>query len=69
LANLPSEVIESDVTSGRTDPDDLVNHWERLHIEGLTRTRMTLADIATTDTWDLAALSVALQTIRTLVRS
>jgi glutamate dehydrogenase len=69
LANLTSEVIESDVTSGRTDPDDLVNHWERLHIEGLTRTRMTLADIATTDTWDLAALSVALQTIRTLVRS
>jgi glutamate dehydrogenase len=41
--------------------------WEEANSEGLARARATLAEISELETFDLATLSVALRTIRTLV--
>ena len=68
LAGLTSDVIAAaDELTFR--PDDLIDRWEQTNAEGLARTRATLTEIAATDRWDLAALSVALRVLRTLVRA
>ena len=54
-------------TFGTTDPIERVEQWESQQAEGLARARATLDEIASMEQFDLATLSVALRTIRTLV--
>jgi glutamate dehydrogenase len=49
------------------DPDRRIETWEAANAEGLARARATLTDIGQAETFDLATLSVALRTVRTLV--
>ena len=42
--------------------------WEEQQAEGLARARATLDEIAGLEQFDLATLSVALRTLRTLVQ-
>ncbi len=50
-----------------TDPDVRIAAWEGQNSEGLARARGTLTEIGHAETFDLATLSVALRTVRTLV--
>jgi glutamate dehydrogenase len=65
LAALTRNVLA--VTVGLSDPDERIAAWEALNAEGLARAKATLVEIATSESFDLATLSVALRTIRTLV--
>ena len=51
-----------------SEPLDRVASWEEQQAEGLARARATLDEISAGDQFDLATLSVALRTIRTLVQ-
>ncbi|MGE4114237.1 MAG: NAD-glutamate dehydrogenase [Candidatus Nanopelagicales bacterium] len=55
-------------TTGISDPIERVLAWEEQQAEGLARARATLDEIAALDQFDLATLSVALRTLRTLVQ-
>ena len=58
------------ITSGSGPSDDPVKRieaWELQQAEGLARARATLDEIASQEESDLATLSVALRTVRTLV--
>ena len=65
LAGLTERV--NAVTSPADTPQARIEHWEQANAEGLARARATLAEISELETFDLATLSVALRTIRTLV--
>ena len=65
LRDMTRRVIVS--TFGTEGPAERVEQWEALQAEGLARARATLDEIANLDQFDLATLSVALRTIRTLV--
>ncbi|MEZ5117118.1 MAG: NAD-glutamate dehydrogenase [Candidatus Nanopelagicales bacterium] len=65
IAGLTSRVIRATPEGG--DPVDRVMAWEQSHAEGLSRARATLDDISRQEQVDLATLSVALRTMRTLV--
>jgi glutamate dehydrogenase len=65
LAALTRNVLA--VTVGLSDPDERIAAWEAMNAEGLARAKATLVEIATSESFDLATLSVALRTIRTLV--
>jgi glutamate dehydrogenase len=65
LRDMTRRVIVS--TFGTEGPALRVEQWEALQAEGLARARATLDEIANLDQFDLATLSVALRTIRTLV--
>jgi glutamate dehydrogenase len=67
LAGLTRNVLS--VTRGMTDPDERIAKWQEMNAEGLARARGTLVEIATSESYDLATLSVALRVIRTLVPS
>ncbi len=67
LAGLTRNVLA--VTAEMTDPDERIAAWEGMNAEGLARAKATLVEIATSESFDLATLSVALRTIRTLVPS
>jgi len=54
-------------TFGTPDAMARVLQWEGMQAEGLARARGTLDEIASLESFDLATLSVALRTIRTLV--
>jgi glutamate dehydrogenase len=66
LADLTAEVL-TETDPG--DPDERIAAWEQDNAEGLARARLTLSEIAAVPTADLATLSVALRTIRTLLRA
>ncbi len=66
-AGLVDSVIAA--TQGESDPDERIASWEARNIEGLTRAQSTLREIAESDSFDLATMSVALRVIRTLVPS
>ena len=66
-AGLTANVLTS--TSSTDSPAQRIEAWEAANQEGVARTRSTLEEIAASDTFDLATLSVALRTIRTLLRS
>jgi len=59
-------VIEA--TPDMTDELARIEVWEGLQAEGLARAKATLDEIGTLENFDLATLSVALRTIRTLVQ-
>jgi glutamate dehydrogenase len=67
LAGLTSNVLTG--TPQVTGSKQRIASWEEQNAEGLSRARSTLAEIAASDTSDLATMSVALRTIRTLLRS
>jgi glutamate dehydrogenase len=66
LVGMTRRVIES--TRGMSEPLERVEAWEAQQAEGLARARATLDEISLGDQFDLATLSVALRTIRTLVQ-
>ncbi|MDQ1665789.1 MAG: glutamate dehydrogenase [Actinomycetota bacterium] len=66
LAGLTTNVLTS--TSSTDSPAERIEAWEEANREGVTRAQSTLEEIITSDTFDLATLSVALRTIRTLLR-
>ena len=66
LVGMTRRVIES--TRGISEPLARVESWEEQQAEGLARARATLDEISAGDQFDLATLSVALRTIRTLVQ-
>jgi glutamate dehydrogenase len=66
LAGLTQNVLTS--TSSTAGPVDRIDAWEQQNAEGVARAQATLEEIVMLDTFDLATLSVALRTIRTLLR-
>ncbi len=66
LAGLTQNVLTS--TSSTDPPKERIDAWEQQNAEGVARAEATLAEIVSLDTFDLATLSVALRTIRTLLR-
>jgi glutamate dehydrogenase len=66
LVGMTRRVIET--TRGMSEPLERVEAWEAQQAEGLARARATLDEISRGDQFDLATLSVALRTIRTLVQ-
>jgi glutamate dehydrogenase len=66
LAGLTQNVLTS--TSSTDPPKERIDAWEQQNAEGVARAEATLAEIVGLDTFDLATLSVALRTIRTLLR-
>jgi glutamate dehydrogenase len=67
LAGLTSNVLRASAPDD--DPAKRIEQWEEQNAEGLSRARGTLDEIVTSEKFDLATMSVALRTIRTLLRS
>jgi glutamate dehydrogenase len=65
LAGLTANVLALTPQGG--SPEERITDWENANAEGLGRARTTLHQIATSENFDLATLSVALRVIRTLV--
>jgi glutamate dehydrogenase len=65
LAGLTSRVIRA--TPSGMPAGERIDSWESQHAEGLARARGTLREITALESYDLATISVALRTIRTLV--
>ncbi|MFI9724323.1 NAD-glutamate dehydrogenase [Streptomyces sp. NPDC052396] len=57
------------VGNGTSTPEQRFTAWEERNAAILTRARTTLDDIRSSDSFDLANLSVAMRTMRTLLRS
>ena len=66
LAGLTQAVLTS--TSSTGAPAERITAWEKQNAEGVARAQATLEEIVALDSFDLATLSVALRTIRTLLR-
>jgi glutamate dehydrogenase len=66
LGGLTTAVLAS--TPSDQHPQRRIEDWERQNSEGVGRAQATLTEIVESDTFDLATLSVALRTIRTLLR-
>src|SRR5476649_624143 len=66
LAGLTTNVLTSTLSSEPAMAR--IEAWEDANREGVTRAQSTLEEIVATDKFDLATLSVALRTIRTLLR-
>jgi len=67
LAGLTRNVLGATPEGG--EPEARIAAWEVANAEGLARTKATLAEMSTAESFDLATLSVALRVIRTLVPS
>ena len=65
LAGLTSNVLTLTPQGG--SPEERITDWENANAEGLARARTTLHEIASSESVDLATISVALRVIRTLV--
>jgi glutamate dehydrogenase len=65
LAGLTANVLNMTEPGG--SPEERITDWENANAEGLARARTTLHEIASSDNFDLATLSVALRVVRTLV--
>ncbi|SCK56967.1 glutamate dehydrogenase (NAD) [Streptomyces sp. WMMB 714] len=66
------QLIAADVLSeggGKATPEQRYEKWEAKNHTILTRARATLDEIQSSETFDLANLSVAMRTMRTLLRS
>ncbi|GAA3060732.1 hypothetical protein GCM10020000_49780 [Streptomyces olivoverticillatus] len=66
-AALTAEVLS--VGNGSSTPDQRFREWEEKNTAILTRARTTLDEIRGSDAFDLANLSVAMRTMRTLLRT
>ena len=65
LTGMTRRVLET--TRGISEPLERIEAWESQQAEGLARARAALDEIGALEDFDLATLSVALRTIRTLV--
>jgi glutamate dehydrogenase len=65
LAGLTSNVLT--LTKQGGSPEERITDWENANAEGLARARTTLMEISSSESFDLATISVALRVIRTLV--
>jgi glutamate dehydrogenase len=54
-------------TSSAQSPTERTASWEEANREGVTRAQSTHTEIIDSDIYDLATMSVALRTIRTLL--
>ncbi|MFD3488319.1 NAD-glutamate dehydrogenase [Streptomyces sp. NPDC058665] len=66
-AALASDVLS--VGNGTSTPEERFKAWEQKNAAILTRSRGTLEEIQSSDSFDLANLSVAMRTMRTLLRT
>lgn len=66
-ASLTAEVLSAG--NGTSTPEERFKVWEQKNAALLGRARTTLEDIQSSDAFDLANLSVAMRTMRTLLRS
>ncbi|MGW7361071.1 NAD-glutamate dehydrogenase [Streptomyces sp. NPDC054802] len=66
-AMLTADVLS--VGNGTSTPEDRFQEWERKNSAILGRARTTLDEIQSSDTFDLANLSVAMRTMRQLLRT
>ncbi|MFE4061217.1 NAD-glutamate dehydrogenase [Streptomyces sp. NPDC059096] len=66
-AGLTSDVLT--VGNGSSTPEERFRAWEEKNAAILTRSRATLDEIQNSDAFDLANLSVAMRTMRTLLRT
>ncbi|MFE2018711.1 NAD-glutamate dehydrogenase [Streptomyces sp. NPDC059499] len=66
-AALTSDVLS--VGNGTSTPEQRFTAWEEKNVAILTRSRSTLEEIQGSDSFDLANLSVAMRTMRTLLRT
>ncbi|MFE3830418.1 NAD-glutamate dehydrogenase [Streptomyces sp. NPDC059092] len=66
-AGLTSDVLT--VGNGSSTPEERFTAWEEKNAAILTRSRATLDEIQNSDAFDLANLSVAMRTMRTLLRT
>jgi glutamate dehydrogenase len=57
------------VGNGSSTPEQRFKHWEQKNQAILGRARTTLEEIQGSETFDLANLSVAMRTMRTLLRT
>ncbi|MEV6107466.1 NAD-glutamate dehydrogenase [Streptomyces sp. NPDC051940] len=65
---LTADVLAAEV-DGHPTPEERFKAWEQRNAAILGRARATLEEIQNSDTFDLANLSVAMRTMRTLLRS
>jgi len=65
LAGITSDVLRGAGTG--SDPQAAVQAWERANEEGLTRVQATLGEVLAAEPADLAIMSVALRTVRSLL--
>ncbi|MCN9244740.1 NAD-glutamate dehydrogenase [Streptomyces sp. RY43-2] len=66
-AGLTAEILS--VGNGASSPEQRFEAWEEKNAPILTRARATLDEISGSDSFDLANLSVAMRTMRTLLRT
>jgi glutamate dehydrogenase len=66
-AGLTADVLA--VGNGSSTPEQRFKAWEEKNVAILTRARATLDEISNSDSFDLANLSVAMRTMRTLLRT
>ncbi len=66
-ASLTADVLA--VGNGASTPEQRFKAWEEKNAAILGRARTTLEEIQSSDAFDLANLSVAMRTMRTLLRS
>lgn len=66
-AALTADVLA--VGNGTSTPEERFGAWEEKNAAILTRSRSTLEEIQGSDAFDLANLSVAMRTMRTLLRT
>ena len=66
-ASLTAEVLSAG--NGTSTPEQRFKLWEQKNAALLGRARTTLEEIQGSDAFDLANLSVAMRTMRTLLRS
>ncbi|WP_405687388.1 NAD-glutamate dehydrogenase [Streptomyces sp. NBC_00057] len=66
-AGLTADVLS--VGNGSSTPEERFKAWEEKNAAILTRSRSTLEEIQGSDAFDLANLSVAMRTMRTLLRT
>jgi glutamate dehydrogenase len=67
LADLTRAVLAEGGEGTSKDPALPVDAWANDNVAAVARIEATLADLAETSAWDIAALSVALRVLRTLV--
>ncbi|OIJ86977.1 NAD-glutamate dehydrogenase [Streptomyces colonosanans] len=66
-AGLTAEILS--VGNGASSPEQRFKAWEEKNAAILSRARTTLDEISSSDSFDLANLSVAMRTMRTLLRT
>lgn len=66
-AALTSDVLS--VGDGTSSPEQRFTAWEEKNAAILARSRATLEEIRSSESFDLANLSVAMRTMRTLLRT